>query len=94
VLVKEGDSINHKELIEKLEDLYGQNAHKVYDSFHATLVKDDKLGWALLFEGEREESDAETQLREAQEDAERKRVEEAELKLYLKLHKKYGKKTK
>jgi len=92
VLMKEGDSVDHKELIEKIEDLFGQNAHKIYDSFSATMVKDTQLGWALLFEGDREETKGETDAREAVETGERKRVEDAELKLYLKLHKKYGKK--
>jgi hypothetical protein len=58
------------------------------------LEKDNKLGWALFFEGEREESKTETATREANEAATRKRVEDAELKEYLRLHKKYGKKNK
>lgn len=99
VLLETGSSgepitLEYKDLIEKLNDLHGQNAHKVYDSFHATLVKDDKLGLALLFEGEREESKEETTAREAQEKATRKRIEDAELKEYLRLRGKYGKKKK
>jgi len=85
-------SVEYQEVIDKLQELHGLNAHKVYDSFHVKLFKDLKVGWALIFEGEREESKEETAAREAKEAVERKRVEDAELKLYLKLHKKYGKK--
>jgi hypothetical protein len=88
----ESVSMEYQELIDKLQELYGLNAHKVYSKFHATLFKDQKVGWALVFEGEREESKEETAARESKEAAERKRVEDAELKMYLKLRKKYGKK--
>jgi len=92
VLMTEGDSMEYKDLIEKLEELNGLNAHKVYDSFHATMVKDPQNGWALLFEGDREEDNAETAKREAEETAKKKRVRDAELKEYLRLKKIYGKK--
>jgi len=94
VLMAEGDSLPREDLVDKINDLFNQNAHKVYDSFHVTLVKDAKIGWALLFEGEREESKEETAAREANDKATRKRVEDAELKEYLRLNKKYGKKNK
>lgn len=94
VLMVEGGSSSREDLVNKIEDLFNQNAHKVYDSFHITLVKDAKVGWALLFEGEREESKEETTAREANDKATRKRVEDAELKEYLRLHRKYGKKNK
>lgn len=93
-LLAEGDTVEYKELIDKLEELYGKNAHKVYDKFNVSLVKDAKLGWALVFDGEREETKDETAIREAREAAERKRVQDAELKQYLRLHKVYGKKDK
>ena len=93
-LLAEGDSVEYKELVEKLEELFGQNSHKVYDKFMVNMVKDVKLGVALVFEGEREESKEETALRESEESSVRKRVEKAELKEYLRLHKKYGKKNK
>lgn len=92
VLMSGESTMEYKDLIEKLEELNGLNAHKIYDSFHVTMAKDTKIGWALIFEGDREEDKAETAAREASEAAERKHVEDAELKLYLKLHKKYGKK--
>jgi len=91
-LLAEGDTVEYKELIEKLEELFGRNAHKVYDTFNVTMIKDQKLGIALVFEGEREESKEETAYREAEEGAKKKRVEDAELKEYLRLHKKYGRK--
>ena len=72
-LLAEGDTVEYKELIEKLEELYGQNAHKVYDQFNVSLAKDAKLGFALIFEGEREETKEETSVREALEAATKKR---------------------
>lgn len=93
-LLAEGDTVEYKELIEKLEELFGQNSHKVYDVFNVSMVKDKKLGIALVFEGERDESKDETKLREAKEAATKKRVETAELKEYMRLKKKYGKKSK
>lgn len=94
VLMAEGDSLLYDDLVDKINDLYGHNAHKIYESFKVTLVKDAKLGWALVFDGEREETKQETAEREATEAAIRKRVEAAELKEYLRLKKKYGKKEK
>lgn len=91
-LLAEGDTVEYQELIDKLNELFGKNAHKVYDKFNVSMVKDPKLGIALVFEGEREETKLETTQREAEEDSKRKRVEAAELKEYLRLHKKYGKK--
>ena len=88
----EGATIEHKELIEKIQELYGQNSHKAYDTYYVSMVKDPKMGVALVFEGEREESNDETAIREAKEGSAKKRVEEAELKEYLRLNKKYGKK--
>ena len=93
-LLAEGDTHNYKELVEKLEDLVAKNTHKAYDKFHVTMVKDDKLGVALFFEGEREETKEETVKREAYEAAKKKRIEDQELKEYLRLKKKYGKKDK
>lgn len=93
-LLAEGDTVGYKELIEKLEDLFNKNTHKMYDTFHVSMVKDQKLGIALVFEGKREETKEETYRRETNEFATKKRIEDAELKEYLRLHKKYGKKTK
>jgi len=87
-------SMEYQETIDKLQELHGLNAHKIYDKFFVTMYKDQRAGWTVVFEGEREESKEETAARKAKEDAERKRVEDAELKMYLKLHKKYGKKDK
>lgn len=93
-LLSEGDTLDHKELIEKVEDLFNKNCHKAYEKFSVTLVKDQKLGWALVFAGDREETKQETAIREAAESAKRKRIQDAELKEYLRLKKIYGKSEK
>ena len=85
-------SVSHIEMVDKINELYGLNSHKVYDKFYVTLLNDKQAGWLVTFQGEREENKEETKTREAHEAVERKRVEDQELKLYLKLHKKYGKK--
>ncbi len=92
VLMVEGAKENYDTVVDKITQLYNHNMHKAYEKFKVSMVKDAKLGWALIFEGEREENKTETAEREAKEFATRKRLEDAELKEYLKLHKKYGKK--
>ena len=93
VIMVENTPMEYTAIIDKVNELHGLNAHKVYTKFNVKLAKDDKAGWALLFVGEREESAEETTIRTAKEAAIKKRVEEAELQQYLKLHKKYGKKS-
>ena len=46
----------------------------------------------LFLVGKRSENEEETKLREAKESISRKNIENAELKEYMRLHKKYGKK--
>ena len=85
-------TIDLKQFTDKLEDLRAKNAYKAFVSFAIELVKDKELGWGVLFVGEREETKEETAKREAMESAKRKTVEEAELKEFLRLKRKYGKK--
>jgi hypothetical protein len=84
--------VDHKEFIAKVEELYAKNAYRSFVSFSIELIKDEKAGWGLLFVGDREETKEETAKREAMEAAKRKSVEDAELKQYIQLKKKYGKK--
>ena len=86
-------SIDYRQFIERIEELHAQNSHRPFVSFCVELVKDDKLGWGVLFSGEREELKEETAKREAIEAAKQKALEEAELKDYLRLKRKYGKDT-
>lgn len=85
--------IEYKEFVQKIEDMYRQNVIKPYEKFKIGLVKDTQLGWGLLFLGERNETKEETAQREASEVAKKKQIETAELREYLRLHKKYGKKN-
>lgn len=86
-------SVEYKELVDKINELYGRNAHKAYETYHVSFENNKTIGgWALLFTGEREEDNQERVEREAKEAATKKRVQEAELKEYLRLHKIYGKK--
>lgn len=94
VLLSDDSPMEYQDLIDKLQDLFGKNSHKVYDKFTVSIEKDDKIGMALIFNGEREETKQETAMREAKEKAAQKKVEQAELKEYMRLHKKYGKKKK
>ena len=82
----------YKEFLEKIDEVYKRNAHKAYDKFNLALVKDKELGWGLILTGTREETKDETAAREMLEGARKKQIEGAELKEYLRLHKKYGKK--
>ena len=84
-------SIDHKQFIERLNDLYAKNLHRPFVSFCIELVKDNELGQGLLFSGEREEDKEETAKREAAEAAKHKALEDSELREYLRLKKIYGK---
>lgn len=94
VLLLEGDKpINYQEFIDRLDELYKQHSHLSYEDYELRLERSKDLnGWALLFNGNRLETNEEQKLRVAQESAKRKTVEQAELKEYLRLKKKYGKK--
>ena len=84
--------VEYKEFVEKTEELYKKNVHRAFTKFNIEMIKDKDLGWGLLFSGTREETKEETAKREAFESAKRKQIEDAELKEYLRLKKKYGKK--
>ncbi|MFA5024183.1 MAG: hypothetical protein WC523_04465 [Patescibacteria group bacterium] len=86
-------TIEYKTFVDKMEELYKLNSFKAYDKFNISLLKDEKLGWGLIFTGTREESVQEKAQREGIEGAKRKQLEAAELKEYLRLHKKYGKQS-
>ena len=92
VILSEGESMSREDFADKIEDLYKQNMHKAYDSYSIELVRHKQVGWTLFFNGTREETKQETTKREAEEAAKRKQIEAAELKEYLRLKKKYGKK--
>ena len=87
------NAIEYRAFMDKVEDLYKQNSFKAYDKFNVSLVRDKDLGWGLLFTGTRNETNEEQATREAVEGAKKKQLEDAELKEYLRLHKKYGKKN-
>lgn len=89
-LLKLGDSKEVKLFLEELDAMYKQRCHLAYNSFNVSLAtKDDKV--VLKFVGIRKESSDETKKRVAIEEDKQKRVEDAELKEYLRLKKKYGK---
>lgn len=88
----ESVTVEYKELIEKIDELFKRNMHKAYSKYNVALMKDAQIGWGLIFTGTRDETKEETEKREAIDGAKRKQIEDAELKMYLKLHKKYGKK--
>lgn len=92
LLLKQDDAaIDYKELIKKLEECHAKYCHKNYDHFSISLfVEGGKSG--LVFVGLRKENTDETKKRVAIEESKQKQAEEAELKTYLRLHKKYSKK--
>jgi hypothetical protein len=96
VLFLEGDKpMEYQKFIDKLDELYKRNVHLSYETFeiNMTRVKELNNGMAMLFNGNRPETKDEKKAREAGESAKRKIIEEAELKEYMRLHKKYGKKN-
>lgn len=92
VVIAEGESLDRTVLIEKIEDLFNKNMHKAYETFSFSLTKTKNFGYALMLNGKRKETDTENKKREAEESIRKRNLEQEELKLYLKLHNKYGKK--
>jgi hypothetical protein len=94
IMMIEGEYMDRESFNDKLTDLFNKNMHKAYEKFGVSLHRTKQFGWSLVFMGEREENSSEKKAREAKEIAHKKQVEAAELKEYLRLHKKYGKKRK
>jgi len=91
VLLKAGDKIDFEQFINNIEEFHNKYCHKNYDHFSVGLItKDGKSG--VVFIGLRKENQEETKKRVAIEEAKAKHAEEVELKQYLMLKKKYGKK--
>ena len=89
-LMKPGEQKEVKLFIEELDSAYKTRSHLAYDKFSVSLAtKDGKTG--LVFIGVRRENKDETAKRVAIEEDKQKRVEDAELREYLRLRKKYGK---
>lgn len=86
------ESMEFKEFIDKVQDIYLKNQHRAFEKFTVSLVQTKELGWIVCFNGERPETQEEKTKREAEELGHRKQVEEAEIKEFLRLQKKYGKK--
>lgn len=93
VLAAEGEEKSTiDDFIEKLQELKAKHSASVYSDLNVYAVQKKGAG-VLLLSGERDETDVERQEREQRETMERQRVEQAELKEYLRLKKKYGKKS-
>lgn len=93
VIAAEGEeSVTLEEFIEKLQELKDKHVTSPYSELNVYAVQKKGAG-VLLLSGERDETDVERQEREQRETLERQRVEQAELKEYLRLKKKYGKKS-
>jgi hypothetical protein len=95
VLILEGDKpFNYQNFSDKLQDLYNRNAHLSFETFDVRLERVKNLGdkFALTFVGNRKETNEEQKMREVLDAAKRKSIDEEELKLYLKLKKKFEKK--
>lgn len=90
VLLADNGNMEYELFMDTLNDMRSRNSHKSYSKFFVSLNKDDS-GYALLLDGEREETSEEFAVRKAGEERSRKNVEAAELKEYLRLKKKYGK---
>jgi hypothetical protein len=88
----QASTVEYKEFLDKIDELYKQNIQRSFSKYCISLVKDKELGWGLLFTGTRDETKEETSKREMTEAMKKKQIEDAELKEFLRLKKKYGKK--
>lgn len=89
-IIAEGQSQSLEEFVETLEKLKAKHSTSVYKEFEVSAVQQRGAGVLLLY-GKRDETSQERQEREAREERERKTIEATELKEYLRLKKKYGK---
>lgn len=90
VLMKPNETKDVKEFIKELDERYNKLCHKAYNSFSVSMVVKEGKSF-LVFSGVRKESPDEIKKRVAVEEEKEKRNEEAELKTYLRLKKKFGK---
>ena len=91
VLMSEKGSVEYQQFIDNLAAIYNQNSHKAFDKFYIKLEKNKEIGYMLYLCGERNEIAEEKKERELKEEVHRKGIEEAELKEYLRLKRKFGK---
>jgi len=93
VVAAEGqDAVTLDSFIEKLQELKAKHVTSPFSELKVYAVQKKGAG-VLLLSGSRDETDTERQEREQRETMERQRIEQAELKEYLRLKKKYGKKS-
>lgn len=93
VLAAEGEEkISLDDFIERLQEMKTKYTASPYTEFSVYAVQKKGAG-VLLLSGSRDETNSEREEREQRETLERQRIEQAELKEYLRLKKKYGKKS-
>ncbi len=89
-IIKADGSKDIKDLIKELDELYNKHVHQNYERFTVALVP-QKLKIELVLVGWRKEKPEETKRRIMVEEERDKRNNDAELKEYLRLKKKFGK---
>lgn len=93
VIVATGDKTTTlDEFITKVEDIKKKNQHRAYDRFDVSMLS--KSGAAvLMLSGVRKENQQELDERIARDEVKRKNIEEHEFKEFLRLKKKFDKKS-
>ena len=91
IMAEGGETKTLDEFIDELVELKSKHASSVYGDLEVAAVQKAGAGIVLLY-GVRDESAEELKVRENREAGERTNIEQAELKEYLRLKKKYGKK--
>jgi hypothetical protein len=91
VLLSEGESMDYQTFLDKIQDVHTRNQYRSFEKFSIKLEKTKELGWLVCFDGDRPETPEEKAKRESEDGIRRRQVEEAELKEFLRLKKKYGK---
>jgi len=90
IIIRSGESKEIKELISNLEELYNKYCHNNFNKLTVSLLVRDGKSFLNLV-GVRKENEKETKKRIIIEEDKLKRLEEIELKEYLRLKRKYGK---
>ena len=91
VLLEPNEKVEIQTFLDKVQEIHTKNKYGRYEAFELVL-ETDKTKSALVLKGSRPETAEETTKREVADKAKQKRIEEAELKEYLRLKSKYAKK--
>lgn len=93
VVIATGDqALALEDFVSKVEEIKKQNAHRAYEKLSVSMITKNSAA-VLMVSGVRKENQKELDERVMKEQVKKKNLEEAELKEYIRLKKKFDKKS-